>query len=85
MSSVVILHKKMRFVIVLSVSLFVLLKKTVWCVPLSEFYPYGVRENDSPLTRGDDISSPEISLPSAFPFFDQNFQAVFVSYSLVNR
>ena len=75
------LCRKMRFVIIFSVSLLILLKKTVWCIPLNEFYPFGVRENDLQLQRGDDISSPEISLPSAFPFYDQNFQTIFVSYS----
>ena len=56
-----------------------LLKNIVWCIPLNEFYPFGSTENDNVLPRSDDGSSPEVSLSSVFPFYDKNFQTLYVS------
>ena len=59
------------------------LKSIVWCIPLNEFYPFGSTENDHMLPRADDDSSPAISLSSAFPFFDEDFQTLYVSICIV--
>ena len=52
----------------------------IWCIPLNEFYPFGDNSFDTALHRNDDGFSPAINLSSVFPFFDENFETVYVRY-----
>ena len=67
---------------------YILLKNSAKCIPLSQFYPFGSGTafgSDTFLPRNDDGLSPAISLTSVFPFFDENFNTIYVcSYKLVN-
>ena len=68
----------MRLVIIFA--LLLSLKKITWCIPLSQFYPYGQTESDDVLLlKADDGTSPGVSLSSVFPFYDKNFQTIYVS------
>jgi len=49
------------------------------CIPLSQFYPFGITPGDFSLPRTLDGFSAPINLTVAFPFFDQNHDVVFVS------
>lgn len=57
----------------------VLLMKSCFSVPLSDFYPYGVNEGDTVLPANDDGSSGEIGISVLFPYFDRNHDSLFVS------
>ena len=49
------------------------------CIPLSRFYPFGTVAGDLSLPRTLDGFSDPINLTVTFPFFDQNYDVVFVS------
>ena len=51
----------------------------VFCIPLSNFYPFGIARLDTSLFRNDDSSSPAVDLSVTFPYFDQNYKVVYVS------
>ena len=57
---------------------YALLQDGVRCIPLDEFYPFGEIVNDTLLHRNDDDFSPPITLSSVFPFFDENYDTVYV-------
>ena len=61
---------------------YALFQDGVRCIPLDDFYPFGeiVNEtlNETLLPRNDDGSSPRITLSSVFPFFDENYETVYV-------
>ena len=62
---------------------YILLKNSVKCIPLNEFYPFGIGTavefgTDTFLPPNDDGSSDQILLTSVFPFFDENFDTIFV-------
>ena len=62
---------------------YILLKNSVKCIPLNEFYPFGSGTaaefgTDTFLPPNDDGSSDQILLTSVFPFFDENFDTIFV-------
>ena len=61
-----------------TVVVYYILMNHVRCVPLDEFYPSGIVYNDSLLHRNDDDSSEQITLSSVFPFFDENFEIIYV-------
>ena len=65
--------------LVITFALLLSLKKITWCIPLSQFYPYGQTESDDVLLKADDRTSPGVSLSSVFPFYDKNFQMIYVS------
>ena len=44
-------------------------------IPLDQFYPFG----DATVSRGDDNSSPPISLQKEFLFFNQSHSELYVS------
>ena len=69
----------MRFVVVLCI-FSLLLRKGVQSIPLQDFYPFGPDAGDSAIDRNDDGSSPAVTLSSIFPFFDRNFQTIFVRF-----
>ena len=48
-------------------------------IPLSYFYPYGVSNGDTALPAGDDSSSGSISISVPFPFFNSNYNSLYVS------
>ena len=50
-------------------------------VPLSAFYSYGSAAGDSVLPRSYDGSSPNITLPTPFPFFTISYTTIYVSYA----
>ena len=51
---------------------------------LSFFYPYGVSNGDTALPTGDDSSSGSISISVPFPFFNSNYNSLYVSkYALI--
>ena len=52
------------------------------CIPLDDFYPFGEIVNETLLHRNDDGFSPRITLSSVFPFFDENYETVYVRYVL---
>lgn len=57
---------------------FTVLQDGVRCIPLADFYPFGEAVNETLLYRNDDGYSPPISLSSVFPFFDENYETVYV-------
>ena len=57
---------------------YVLWQDGVRCIPLAEFYPFGEIVNETLLHRNDDGFSPRITLSSAFPFFDENYETIYV-------
>ena len=72
----------MQLLIVFTI-IFILLKNSAKCIPLNEFYPFGSGiaaefGNDTFLHLNDDESSPQILLTSVFPFFDENFDTIYV-------
>ena len=70
----------MRLFFILAI-LYVQLKNGVRCVPLSDFYSFGGANGtsgESFLPPNDDGSSPPIMLTSVFPFFDENFDIIYV-------
>jgi len=71
----------MRLFTIFSI-LYILLQDPVKCIPLEEFYPFGITENDTFLYSNDDGSSPPIILTSAFPFFDENYEIIYVRMNL---
>ena len=50
------------------------------CIPLRDFFPFGIDQQDLSLHRTDDGSSPAINLSITFPYFDKNYRVVYVSY-----
>ena len=67
----------------ISTIFYILLKNSVKCIPLNEFYPFGSGTavefgTDTFLPPNDDGSSDQIRLTSVFPFFDENFDTIFV-------
>ena len=53
-------------------------------VPWSDFYPYGVNEGDTALPANDDGNSGSIPISVSFPYFNQSYNALFVSkYALI--
>ena len=56
----------------------VLLQDGVRCIPLDQFYPFGETVNDTLLFPNDDRSSPPINLTLIFPFFDEDYETVYV-------
>jgi len=54
----------------------------VFCISLSDFYPFGSTRSDSSLLRNDDSSSSAIDLSFTFPYFDKNYDVVYVSKTL---
>ena len=48
-------------------------------IPLANFYSFGNNVGDTLLSANDDGSSPAISLPSPFPYFDVDYAQLFVS------
>ena len=72
----------MQLLIVFTI-IYILLKNSAKGIPLNEFYPFGSGtaaefENDTFLHLNDDDSSPPILLTSVFPFFDENFDTIYV-------
>ena len=57
---------------------YALLQDGVRCIPLAEFYPFGATVNETLLLPNDDGSSSRITLSSVFPFFDENYETVYV-------
>ena len=51
------------------------------CIPLDQFYPFG----NATVSRGDDNSSPPISLQKEFLFFNQSHSELYVSYKPLPR
>lgn len=51
---------------------------------LGEFYPYRNGPGVAKLQRNDDESSGEITLTNSFPFFDKQFNSLYVSITFVN-
>ena len=56
---------------------YALLQDGVRCIPLAEFYPFA-GETVNVLRRNDDGYSPRITLSSSFPFFDENYETIYV-------
>ena len=70
---------KVTFVTTSVVILLQLSSQTVFGIPLSEFYPYGVDAGDFVLDRTLDGSSPLIQLNySVFPFYGQEYAQLYV-------
>ena len=69
--------EEMRLFVTFTV-FYALLQDSVRCIPLDEFYPFGEIVNDTLLHMSDDDSSPLITLSSVFPFFDENYDTVYV-------
>ena len=70
---------KVTFVITAAVVILQLSIQTVFGIPLSKFYPYGVDAGDFVLTGTDDGSSPLIKLNySVFPFYGQEYAQLYV-------
>ena len=58
-------------------------------IPLNDFYPFGIGAGDTLHSANDDESSPAISLPFPFPYYDVDYTNILVSmhalaYSFVN-
>ena len=67
----------MRLFIIFTV-FYTLSQDGVRCIPLAEFYPFGATLNETFLPPNDDGYSPRITLSSVFPFFDENYDTVYV-------
>ena len=52
---------------------------TIQSVPLSEFFPYGTTANDQQLPPNDDGSTPRLSLPRIFPYFNNNHRQIYLA------
>ena len=58
---------------------------TCFSLPLSQFYPYGIRNGDTELVGGSewwwirDRGFGEIRIPVLFPYFDRNYGSLYVS------
>ena len=48
-------------------------------IPLADFYSFGTSTGDARLLPNDDGSSPAISLPFPFPYFDVDYTQIYVS------
>ena len=61
--------------------LFFLSVEAIWCIPLSQFYPYGpyASEATSKIAKGNDAFSPIIYTQKAFYFFGQRRESAIVS------
>ena len=57
----------------------------VRCVPLAEFYAFGATLNETFLPPNDDGFSSRITLSSVFPFFDENYETVYVRNIAIYR
>ena len=73
----------MQLIFAFTISFYILLKNCAKSIPLSQFYPFGSDTaaefgSDTFLSPNDDGSSSTIFLTSVFPFFDENFDTVFV-------
>ena len=66
----------------LEIGIVALLLGFVSAVPLENFYPYGAEYGDQSLPGNDDGSTEEIMLSVSFPFFDANYDSLFVSIIL---
>jgi len=64
--------------------LYCYLLKSVVCIPLDQFYPFGpgATEPSSLLGDGNDVSSRRIFTQQVFQFFGQPHDSIIVSYSL---
>ena len=69
--------EEMQLFIIFTV-FYALFQDGVRCIPLDDFYPFGEIVNETLLPRNDDGSSPRITLSSVFPFFDENYETVYV-------
>ena len=63
----------------LKIGIVALLLGFVSAVPLENFYSYGAEHGDQSLPGNDDESTTEIPLSVSFPFFDANYNSLFVS------
>lgn len=59
-----------------------LLGGKVALLPLNEFYPFGSGNGDSRVPINDDGSSGRVAISNSFPFFDDNYDSLFVSTTL---
>lgn len=48
-------------------------------IPLHEFFPFGPEVNDSTIRPTDDENEGPLSLPSLFPFFDNNHRQIWIA------
>ena len=60
-----------------------LLSSRVELIRLKEFFPYGITAVDLSVPLNDDGSSGRVSISSSFPFFDNNYDSLFVSIPLL--
>ena len=58
--------------------LFILLLQYSAAIPVERFYPFGASAGDRNLTGNDDNTFPT-PLSTAFPFFDTNYNTLYVS------
>ena len=57
----------------------VLCLPAVFSIPLGDFYLYGIDQGDQVLESTDDGSTEAIQLTVSFPFFDKEYNTIFVS------
>lgn len=52
-------------------------------IPYDLFYSYGYQFGDTVLERGDDVSSNEVSLDVPIVYYDQRYNSIFVSTTIL--
>ena len=62
-----------------------LLTTSVIAIPLDQFYPFGEQSGDNLVGRTLDGSSSNITLPLPFTFFEESYDDIYVSTSIMNK